>query len=206
MLDYKALLSAITTLPTSQLQGVAYRVIQNKYLQKKIGDLDVLDTTQMLSAIGSRKKGGRYNPPLVFEALYLADELINAFLEIKALKKVDNDRIVSVPGSPRTQLSIKYHLNTVLDLVDRNVQSAIATNLAELKQQDWLDVNQNKYQITPTQQLGLVVYILSEIEALKVPSAITDSAYNLVIFTDRLSKDSFVEVSDNSARMDLRIS
>jgi RES domain-containing protein len=77
MLDYKALLSAITTLPTSQLQGVAYRVIQNKYLQKKIGDLDVLDTTQMLSAIGSRKKGGRYNPPLVFEALYLADELIN---------------------------------------------------------------------------------------------------------------------------------
>jgi hypothetical protein len=65
MLDYDLLRQVVPTLSTIDIQGIAFRQIKLKYLLRKFDNNIVFDTEKLLSAIGSRKGGGRYNPPLI---------------------------------------------------------------------------------------------------------------------------------------------
>ena len=91
----------------------------------------------------------------------------------------------------------------VLDLANWNVQQALGTNLQELTG-NWRLINaQNK--LAPTQILGEAAYNLQSIEALKVPSARDPNTYNLVVFPDRLSANSWLRVYDDSVTINARL-
>jgi hypothetical protein len=60
-------------------------------------------------------------------------------------------------------------------------------------------------QVAPTQVLGVAVYNLQNVEAIKVPSARDPKAYNLVVFPDRLAGSSFLQVYDDSGTIDARL-
>ena len=77
-----------------------------------------------------------------------------------------------------------------------NLSASKLTNLQELTG-NWRPLNAQG-EIAPTQELGYAAYNIQKIEGLKVPSARSDSAYNLVIFPDRLSPASFLKIYNNS--------
>ncbi len=110
---------------------------------------------------------------------------------------------MGVRSNPLLTLSLEYQLKRVLDLVESTHQSALETNLQELTQ-SWRNVNAEGRMAT-TQHLGMAVYDMQVIEALKVPSAKIDGAYNLVVFPDRLTGDSFVKVYDEDGLITAKI-
>jgi RES domain-containing protein len=189
MLDDDALILALQGLPTSVLQGTTYRIIKNKY------------ASSPLSSIGSLR-GGRYNPPDQFEALYIADSPNNALLEIGAMIRTTQG-LSGVKCNPLLILSLDYRLNRVLNLFEDAYQSAIGTNLQELTT-SWRDLNADG-QMAATQKVGWAAYKMNGIEALKVPSAKIDGAYNLVIFPNKLSGNSFVKVYDEDGLIVARV-
>lgn len=73
LLTGSELSTALTNLLVQPESGVAYRLIHAKY------------ASSALSAIGSLKFGGRYNPPQAFEALYLASNPLTALQEVSAV-------------------------------------------------------------------------------------------------------------------------
>ena len=186
MLTGIELLNALAKIPIlSSLEGVAFRSIQQKYANSP------------LASIGSRF-GGRYNPPQTFEALYLAESEATSLLEVKT--KVETAAgILEVQGSPRLMLCINYKLKAVADLTNQSIQRNIGTNLQELTG-NWRPLNALG-EIAPTQELGTVAYNLQRFEGLKVPSARNDNAYNLVVFPDRISTESFLRIEDDSGRI-----
>jgi RES domain-containing protein len=200
MLDEQHLPNVIANITPIPLSGTAYRDINLKYLLKKIEKAVIFDGSLALSAIGSFKNGGRYNLKEVFEALYLADNPQNALLEVKAIRETAIG-LQGVSKPPHLLLSVEYNLKNVIDLTDTATHKILGTNFAELKA-SWQDLNADGIK-APTQILGKVLYEFKNIEAIKVPSAYVDGAYNLNIFPDRLMDRSFVRVSDHEGYINI---
>jgi RES domain-containing protein len=196
MLDHDALILALQSLPIVSLKGTAYRSILNKYVSSPQYDNSPLSTKS------SQTVGGRYNPPNQFGALYAADTPGNALVETLAMLKT-NEGFIGIKSSPRLVLSLEYQLSQVLDLFENTNQCVIGTDLDELKQ-SWRDVNVEG-RVAATQNLGMAIYDMGRIEALKVPSAKIAGAYNLVVFPDRLTEDSFVSVYDEDRLITAKI-
>ena len=190
MVTGNQLIAALAALPTLPLTGVVFRVIQLRYLNTP------------LSSVGSVRFGGRYNPPQLFKALYLADNSVTALLEVEALFKTGT-QLKSVPKPPLLVLSIYYQLNAIVDITNFDNQLALGTNLQEITG-NWRLMNAQN-QLAPTHILGEAAYNLQGIEALKVPSARDSNTYNLVVFPDRLSSGSFLRVYDDSGTINAQL-
>jgi len=193
MLDEQHLRRVIANINPISLSGTAYRDIALRYLIKKIENLNTIDSSKALSAIGSFKRGGRYNLEKVFEVLYLSNNPVNALLEVEALRETAIG-LQGVAKPPHLLLSVQYELENVIDLTHSATHQILGTSLVELKAA-WKNPNNDGIN-APTQILGKVLYELKNIEAIKVPSAYVDGAYNLNIFPDRLMDESFVQVYD----------
>jgi RES domain-containing protein len=188
MLTRETLINELKRLTPNIEKGFVFRIIDIKY------------QTTALSAIGSLKSGGRYNigesfSEQQFSALYASDSPITALQEREILLNSGSGLIPNLTP-PYLLLSLKYTLQSVLDLTDTYNQNALGTNLQELTG-NWR-VFKFRDQIAPTQELAKAVYDLQTIEALKVPSQYNINAYNLVIFPERLLPNSFIEVYDPS--------
>ena len=190
MLLGKALEQTLSNIAPTPWTGVAYRLIPAQF------------AGTALSSIGSLKRGGRYNPKGVFEALYLADTPLTALQEINLIKVTD-EAILSAKSSPRLLLSVEVTLSSVVDLTTQRTQDILNTNLQELTG-SWLAMNAAGH-LASTQALGATVYDLKTVEALRVPSAQDPQATNLVIFPDRLRQGSQVRVYDDSGLIDARL-
>jgi RES domain-containing protein len=184
------LAAAAARVPARPLEGVAFRLIHARF------------ATTALSAIGSLRRGGRYNAPGAFEALYLADSPMTALQEVEALVRTEAG-LLGVKGPPRILLSVEYVLGAVADLTDREIQATLGTDAEELCS-PWRPLNA-RGQPAPTQELGAAIRATGRPEALKVPSARERTAHNLVIFPDRLAVDSVVRVYDDSGLVDARL-
>lgn len=185
---------ALSSLPVVPAVGIASRTVKLKY------------SNCALSLIGSLKSGGRYNSKNAFEVLYLADSLVTALLEVKAMVSVGT-QLITIPGSPRAIFSIHYSLGTVFDLTATFNQRVLGTNLQELTGA-WIPFSAQG-QLSPTQELGATAQGLMKIEALKVPSAQNSQnphAYNLAVFPDRLLPNSYLEIYDESDILRERLS
>ncbi len=192
MLTGNELITALAVLPTPPAQGVAYRSVPERFANTP------------LSTTGSLVVGGRYNSPQSFTqgfgALYLADTRENARREVRILVETAAGLLEVQAATPRTEFTIEYKLNSVIDLTEENIQTALGTNLQELTGL-WLVTFNAKGNIAPTQALGVAAYNLQSIEALKVPSALVYPNSNLVVFTDRLSSGSFLRAYDDSGML-----
>ena len=190
MLTGQPLVSALAGLPALPAQGIAFRLIHLKYQKTP------------LSAIGSLKAGGRYNIAQKFAAFYTADSPVTALRELKVLIETAKGLSVS-KAPPYVLLSIEYSLEAVVDLTLPVHQTALGTNLQELTG-TWLPMSLQG-QVAPTQQLGEAAYNSQHIEALKCPSALDPTAYNLVVFVDKLSPNSFLKVYDDSGTIQAKL-
>ena len=190
MLTGDRLSVALASLPVLTESGVAYRIIHAKY------------AGSALSAIGSLRFGGRYNPPQAFEALYLASNPVTALQEVNAVVQTETG-LLGVKGPPRILLSVDYQLQAILDICSSEHQSVLETNLSELIA-PWRPLNAEGT-VASTQALGTAAYNLQSIEALKVPSARDPNIYNLVVFVNRLRVNSSLRVYDDSGIIDAQL-
>ena len=127
----------------------------------------------ILGMDGAFLYGGRYNPAEVFGALYLSESAEGCAAEISRR-----------PGAPDNYLvgEIEVNLGKVCDLTDAGLLQAMGLTEDHLKADDWIE----------TQVLGELVREAG-FEGMIVPSAAGDFQ-NLVIFMDRLSPESSVQL------------
>ena len=190
MLTGENLQSAVSELPRSAFQTTAFRLVHIRYSQEP------------LSSIGSLRVGGRYNIHNQFPALYTSDTPITALRELESLVETAAG-LMAVKSPPYLLLSIECHLNAVVDLTELTHQQNLGTNFQESTGL-WKPM-QTQGQDVPTQLLGSTAYNSNKIEALKVSSARDSGAYNLVIFPDRLSSSSSLEIYDPSGTVQARL-
>ncbi len=159
-------------------QATTYRAVQDKYRQTP------------LSAIGSIRVGGRYNPKGIFEALYLTESPEIALGEV-GFSSSSGGKFAAKPFAPHLLLSVQVNLRQVIRLED--YLDAIGVNLEDLLA-SWRHL-QNEGQLSMTQALGTAA-LQAGLEGLIVPSRISSEARNLVIFPSNLQDDSSIEVFD----------
>ncbi len=82
---------------------MAFRAVQDKYRQSP------------LSAVGSVRVGGRYNPRGLFEALYLAETAQSALAEVE-FGATSGGRFLNTPKNYYVVLSIPFSLQRVVRL------------------------------------------------------------------------------------------
>lgn len=179
-----ALEKAFTLLPTQALSQTFFRVIHAKY------------AATALSAVGSFRFGGRYNPAGQ-EALYLADSPVTALEEVLALLR-SNDRLQGVKGPPRILLSVDSSLSSVLMLSDHLDALGLAEPDLLLPWRDSL----RRFELPITQRLGALAFEREDIEGLLVNSAKNPETMNLIVFPDRLQASSSLRVFDDSGLID----
>ena len=178
--------AALAQLPKQSAEGTAYRIIPARFY------------LTALSAVGSVKRGGRYNPRGQLEALYLSENPVVALQEVEVVQQTSHE-LVGLNFGPKTLLSVQYTLSRVLDLTDLEIQRMLGTTTAELIK-PWALI-QSVSGIAPTQQLGLASQ-QAGFEALRAPSAKNPGAANLVIFPTTLAPTSTLRVFDDSGFID----
>jgi hypothetical protein len=71
-----------------------------------------------LSAIGSIRRGGRYNPRGDFEALYLGRHPDTVVREIKMVTLDDAGNEIGIAKPPQALVTVRYLLRHIIDLTD----------------------------------------------------------------------------------------
>lgn len=214
MLNDNELVKAIQELSVNYGTGTVFRFVSLRYLLQDTGEGLFFLQGQLLSDIGSRIIGGRYNIgerqipnteniDQVFGALYTSDSPVTALREVDILKNTSIG-VMPFPAPPYILISLNYRLQSILDITDRDIQRHLNTSLQELTGSWKLSLNDNG--IAPTQALGKVAYDLG-IQALKVPSAVglEPNSFNLVIFPENLSDNEYIQIYDPSGTVNLRL-
>ena len=178
MISQRRLEHVLKSLADVAQRGTFFRSIDLQWLLKETP----------LSAIGSRKRGGRYNRKGDFEALYLADTQLTALYETEAIYE-SAGIVVGARQPPRVMLSLDYDLQRVIDLRAEDTLASLKITADDLKQ-PWKIAQAEKRPVL-TQRIGAAARA-ADIEALLVPSARVEDGTNLVVFTDRLRTGSRV--------------
>lgn len=146
-----------------------------------------------LSAIGSIRRGGRYNPRGDFEAFYLGKHPDTVVREIKmvSLDNAGNEIVIAKP--PQVLVTVRYDLRRIADLTDPAVRRRLGVTKRDLLTEWSDDVDAGRVPITHT--IGLAARAAG-FEALLVPSARNKGENNLVVFVDQLRVGSVVEIYD----------
>ena len=180
---------ALHNLKLTPLTQTFFRIIHAKY------------ASTALSAVGSYRFGGRYNPAGAFEVLYLADNPVTALEEVEALLRT-NDDLKGVKGPPRIVLSVECVLQRVVQLNERALRDLDLS--LENVTGPWRE-SLRRNQTSVTHEIGLISFERGDVEALLVPSAKNPATSNLVVFPDRLMKGSALRVFDDSGIIDARL-
>lgn len=169
---------AVSAVP---FEGVVYRSSTPKYASE----------SDLVTGEGSKRFGGRWNP-VGIAVIYASLTPETAMAETLA-----HNRYYGVPvgdAMPRTFVAIDVKLKTVLDLRDGKVRQRLQVSEAQILAVDWRkEVKAGREPIT--QRLGRAAQA-GGWEGLVVPSAADPAAYNLLIFPDQLTPDSFVRVQN----------
>lgn len=188
----------ITNLPLRPYNRPCYRVVD-------FAILTGFNPMMPLYTLGPGYNGQRYTPKGGPNALYVAEDIMTAQAEYHRV-----DRIVLVADStylllanPTVQLTIEVNLDRVLDLTDPTNQNALGVTTLELIG-PWRKQMIKKL-FCPTHILATVVYQHGTIQALRYPSARGSEFSNLIIWADRLTSPSFIQVKDSTGTLSARI-
>lgn len=170
--DFDQLLRRIAALSAhaGSLREVVFRCSEPTYATKD----------DLLSGEGSRKHGGRWNPPSSFATVYAAFSDATALAESKAhflyygLDPAD--------ALPRTIVTVDVKLAKILDLTDGTVRKALGVSATRMRGDDWRKLNRRGAE-SLTQAIGRAVYE-SGLEGLTVPAC--DGGKNVVWFPGNL--------------------
>lgn len=158
-------------------EGTAYRCVRIHYAHRG----------EVLSGVGSRRYGGRWNPPTSFRTVYASDSIACAMDEALA-----HSRRYGIPESELTPLvivAIEIRLHAVLDLCDPNIRRRIRVSRDRMLEQGWDQRDADSFdgvaEEALTQSIGRAAFVAGY-EGLLVPSAVVRDACNLVVFPDKL--------------------
>jgi RES domain-containing protein len=136
----------------------------------------------LLTGAGSKKNGGRWNPPRSVHTVYLSLELETALAEFLAHYRYY--RLPPKKGLPQVTVAVEAKLRSVLDLTDGPVRQRLTVSLGRLRGEDWRKAQRRKRQAL-TQALGLAAW-KAGLDALIVPSAPREKGKNLIVFPGNL--------------------
>jgi RES domain-containing protein len=176
-LSFENVLEHLSKLEPFSLSGTAFRAVNLRYVDSP------------LSAIGSIRTGGRYNPKGMFEALYLAENATTTLLEVEFSASSDG-KFVAKPKEPFVVFSIHFQLGQVVDLSLSSSLETLGISQADLIQ-PWR-LKQLRGEPILTQSIGMKILELGH-EGFKYPSA-TDGKVNLAVFPKNLKPGSFLEI------------
>jgi RES domain-containing protein len=134
----------------------------------------------LLTGEGSRKNGGRWNPPSSFATVYTAFSDATALAEAKANHVYYG--LDPADALPRVIVAVNLKLAKVLDLTDGIVRKSLAISATRMRDDDWRASNRRGAE-SLTQAIGRAAY-QSSLEALIVPAC--DGGMNLVWFPGNL--------------------
>jgi RES domain-containing protein len=139
------------------------------------------------------------------ETIYVAGDPETAIAEANPVYSIvrASDPSLSSPPGPFVTTSIRVHLDSVLDLTDPDIQSALQTNVMELTA-NWRKI-QNLGRIPATQALGMAVHATGLYQAIYYPSKRAPGHACLAVFCDHLVAPAFMEVYDPDQNIRERI-
>lgn len=161
---------AAVVLRAHALSEVVFRCSEPTYATKD----------DLLTGEGSRKHGGRWNPPSSFATVYAAFSDATALAEAKAnhfyygLNPAD--------ALPRTIVAVDVRLAKIVDLTDGVIRQSLAVSADRMRSDDWRKLNRHRAE-SLTQAIGRAVYE-NGLEGLAVPAC--DGGRNLVWFPGNL--------------------
>jgi RES domain-containing protein len=150
-------------LPRREFSGVVRRVV-------RVG-------VDPMSTEGSRKAGGRYNPPGDFGALYAALEPETAAAEVARGLRLRGVDPAGFAADDWWEYEIELRAAPMLDLTDSDTLARLSLSLDALTAAD----------AALTREIGAKAH-RAGYAGLLVPSAARPGARNLVIFLDRLDE------------------
>jgi RES domain-containing protein len=154
----------------SPLLDVVFRCAEPTYATE--GDL--------LTGEGSRKNGGRWNPPSSFATVYTAFSDTTALAEAKANHLYYG--LDPADALPRVIVAVNLKLAKVLDLTNGMIRKSLAVSATKMRDDDWRALNRRGVE-SLTQAIGRAAY-QSSLEGLIVPAC--DGGMNLVWFPGNL--------------------
>jgi RES domain-containing protein len=160
--------------------GVVYRSASPRYANKD----------DLLTGLGSKSAGARWNPPKSFPTIYASldphtalDEVLAHFLYYK----------IPIEGAmPRVTVSVRVRLGRVLDLTEGKTRSALRVSERRMVDEPWRE-EQKVGREALTQALGRLTHELGW-EGLLVPSAARRGGMNLIVLPANLSRPSSLEI------------
>jgi RES domain-containing protein len=152
--------------------GVLYRSASPRYA----------NWDDLLTGVGSKTAGARWNPPSSFRTVYTSLEVETALAESLA-----HFRDYELPLSralPRVLVALEAKVRRILDLTDGGVRRALAVSEHRLRTEPWREQNRRGREAV-TQSLGRLAY-RADLEGLLVPSAARPDGRNLILFPANL--------------------
>jgi RES domain-containing protein len=133
----------------------------------------------LLNGEGSRKNGGRWNPPVSFSTVYASYSDTSALAEVKAAFRYYG--LDPADALPRTIVAIDVRFARVLDLTNGAIRKSIGVSATRMRNDDWRAENRRGNEAL-AQTIGRAAYE-SGLEAIIVPSSL---GTNLVWFPGNL--------------------
>jgi RES domain-containing protein len=181
---------ALSGAPFISVKGELYRTVDLQYLQKPYYPL------RALFGLGVSQSGARFTPQGGPPSLYMAEDNLTALAEATLTAAA-----VSGPHPPKVVFTAKVNIGSVLDLTEQRTLTLFGTSTQELH---------GTWRISTgpppaTQLLGQATYDSGRYMAIRYPSVRRPGGVCLVIFTERLTSPSFVEVYDPHGHLKARI-
>jgi RES domain-containing protein len=189
VLPSRELEAALARITPVVVTGPFFRTVAFKYLQRAQHS-----APNIRSGVPGRARGGRYNPAGGARTTYIAESAETALAE--GTRPFFGSGAVGALPHPLVMLTIRGHLQRVLDLLDPAVQARVGTNAAELVAPYLLDALKAE---TPTQRLGRHAYLSRRFEAIRGPSAQRAGGHTIAVFPERVVAPSRLEVYDPEA-------
>ncbi len=161
---------------------------------------------QPLFALGPGLQGQRFTSKGGPAALYVSEHPAMAFYEANGL--FANQAALAQSEAPPTVIfTLRVHLEQVLDITDTETQRLLGTTEAELTSAfRWQQLSGGS---VPTQILGDAAFHSGLFQAIRYPSSIDRDRErkeeNLMIWIDKITAPSFVEIQDPTGMFAQRI-
>jgi len=153
---------------------------------------------------GRSTGGARFTPRGSFETVYLAEDPITALAEVSGIFVHPQAPAVTLQTQPWVFVTVRGVLQSVLDLTDAGVMTAVGSNRQELTGAWRLAASGSTE--APTQLLGRVCHDSRRFDAIRFFSSKNPpSGVCLGVFPDRLSGVAFIEVFDPNGNLRQRL-
>ncbi len=152
--------------------GMAYRAAAMRFANRD----------DLLTGMGSRQFGGRWNPPGSFRTVYLSVNAETALAEYLGQQMLPG--LTAFAKMPMALVGVEVRLERVLDFASASVRKHFGVSIAHLVQDDWFSTGKRRHE-SLAQSIGRLAFE-ADFDGLIVPSAVRRAEWNLAVFPGNL--------------------